>query len=78
TINTLVSCGTCEFCRSGRENLCQERQIISMPPREGSFAERISMPLSNLLTVPDGVPLWQATLAEPMACGWHEVRLSLK
>ena len=78
TINPLVSCGTCEFCRSDRENLCQERQIISMPPREGSFAERISMPLSNLVTVPDGVPLWQAALAEPMACGWHAVRLSLK
>ena len=33
TINPLMACGTCEFCESGRENLCQQRQIISMPPR---------------------------------------------
>ena len=77
TINPLVACGTCEFCESGRENLCQQRQIISMPPREGSFAERVSMPLSNLVTVPESVPLWQAALTEPMACGWHAVRLAL-
>ena len=77
TINPLMACGTCEFCESGRENLCQQRQIISMPPREGSFAERISMPLSNLVTVPEEVPLWQAALTEPMACGWHAVRLAL-
>ena len=77
TLNPLVACGTCEFCESGRENLCQQRQIISMPPREGSFAERVSMPLSNLVTVPESVPLWQAALTEPMACGWHAVRLAL-
>ena len=76
TINPLVSCGVCRLCKSGRDNLCLSRQIISMPPREGSFAERISMPTSNLVTVPDGVPLWQSALTEPMACGWHAVRLA--
>ena len=33
TINPLVTCGVCPACRSGRENLCPTRQIISMPPR---------------------------------------------
>ena len=78
TINPLVSCGTCEACVEGRDNLCPSRQIISMPPREGSFAERLAMPTSNLVTVPDAVPLWHAALTEPMACGWHAVKLALR
>ncbi|MDU8911592.1 zinc-dependent alcohol dehydrogenase [Aestuariicoccus sp. MJ-SS9] len=77
TINPLVTCGTCPACVAGRDNLCSTRQIISMPPREGAFAEWVAMPERNLVTVPDGVPLAKAALAEPIACGWHTVRLSL-
>ena len=52
TVNPLVSCGACRFCLSGRDNLCMERQIISMPPREGGFAEKLVMPEQNLISVP--------------------------
>lgn len=76
TVNPLVTCGECEDCRAGRENLCAQRQIISMPPREGAFAEMIVMPPRNLVTIPDGVPTEKAALAEPIACGWHAVRLA--
>ncbi|MGB3314363.1 MAG: alcohol dehydrogenase catalytic domain-containing protein, partial [Albidovulum sp.] len=31
TVNPLVTCGSCAACRSGRDNLCVSRQIISMP-----------------------------------------------
>jgi threonine dehydrogenase-like Zn-dependent dehydrogenase len=75
TINPLVTCGVCRFCVSGHDNLCQSRQIISMPPREGGFAEWLAMPEANLITVPDHVPLNKAALTEPLACGWHAVRL---
>ena len=76
TVNPLVTCGTCEDCRAGRENLCAKRQIISMPPREGAFAERLAMPSGNLVAIPDGIPTEKAALAEPIACGWHAVRLA--
>jgi L-iditol 2-dehydrogenase len=75
TINPLVTCGTCRACTSGRDNLCAERMIISMPPREGAFAEMVVMRDENLVLVPDEVPLRKAALAEPLACGWHAVRL---
>ncbi|WP_375230408.1 alcohol dehydrogenase catalytic domain-containing protein [Roseobacter sp. S98] len=75
TINPLVACGTCEFCQTGRENLCPNRQIISMPPREGAFAGYVAMPERNLISVPEGTDLRHAALAEPIACGWHAVRL---
>lgn len=77
TINPLVTCGTCPACQSGRENLCPSRQIISMPPREGAFAQWVTMPERNLVTVPEQVSLGQAALAEPIAVSWHAVRLGL-
>ncbi|WP_179379689.1 zinc-dependent alcohol dehydrogenase [Jannaschia marina] len=77
TINPLVTCGTCPACAAGRENLCPERQIISMPPRAGAFAQYVAIPEINLVTVPDAVPLAKAALAEPLAVGWHAVRLGL-
>ena len=75
TVNPLVTCGKCEACKAGRDNLCPDRQIISMQPREGAFAELLAMPTQNLVKVPDGVSLDKAALAEPIACGWHAVRL---
>lgn len=78
TINPLVTCGICLACTRGRENLCPERQIISMQPRQGAFAQYISMPFTNLVTVPDDVSLAHAALAEPLAVSWHAVRLALE
>lgn len=77
TVNPLVTCGTCAACVSGRDNLCADRQIISMPPREGAFAQYIAMPEQNLVTVPEGVPIGKAALAEPLAVSWHAARLAL-
>lgn len=78
TVNPLATCGTCPACRSGRENLCPDRQIISMPPREGAFAEWLTIPEDNLIAVPDGISLEKAALAEPLAVSWHAVKLGLK
>lgn len=78
TLNPLVACGTCRACRAGRDNLCPDRMIISMPPREGAFADLVALRDENLVTVPDHVPLYKAALAEPLACGWHAVRLGAK
>ncbi|CTQ32685.1 zinc-dependent alcohol dehydrogenase [Jannaschia rubra] len=76
TINPLVACGTCAACAAGRDNLCGARQIISMPPRQGAFAEWVAMPDANLIAVPGDVTLTRAALTEPLACGWHAVRLA--
>ena len=77
TVNPLVTCGSCEACNTGRENLCPMRQIISMMPREGAFAQLITMPESNLVEVPSDVPMAKASLAEPIAVSWHASRLAL-
>ncbi|MBJ3761952.1 alcohol dehydrogenase catalytic domain-containing protein [Maribius pontilimi] len=77
TVNPLNACGQCPACLAGRDNLCPKRQIISMPPREGGFAEYITLPPVNAIAIPDAMHTDQAALAEPIACGWHAVRLAL-
>ncbi|MEL6564100.1 MAG: alcohol dehydrogenase catalytic domain-containing protein [Pseudomonadota bacterium] len=77
TINPLVSNPTSTASRAGRENLCPERMIISMPPREGAFAQYVVMRDENLIEVPDHVALDKAALAEPLSVSWHSARLGL-
>ncbi len=77
TINPLVTCSQCRACLAGRDNLCETRQILSMPPRAGAFAQFVAVPTPNLVIVPPSFPLSQAALAEPIAVGWHAVRLGL-
>lgn len=77
TLNPLVGCGTCPACLRGAENVCPDRQIISMPPREGAFAQYVTIPEKNMVEVPDNVPLSKAALVEPLAVSWHTVRMSL-
>lgn len=76
TVNPLVTCMKCRACRSGHENICAQREIISMPPREGAFAEFLKIPARNLIDVPDHVDSDKAALTEPIACGWHAIRLA--
>ncbi|MEM1301790.1 MAG: alcohol dehydrogenase catalytic domain-containing protein [Pseudomonadota bacterium] len=78
TIKPLVTNPDSAMSRAGRENLCPDRQIISMQPREGAFAQYVAMPDRNLVTVPDDVPLAKAALAEPLAVSWHAARLALR
>ena len=78
TVNPVVSCLECPACLAGRENLCPTRQIISMQPREGAFAQYVAVPGRNLVEVPDHVPSTKAALAEPLAVSWHSVRLALE
>lgn len=77
-VNPLVTCGDCDYCREGHTNLCPSREIISMPPREGAFAGLLCMPRQNLHKIPAGFPAEKAALTEPVACGWHAIKLAEK
>lgn len=78
TVNPLVGCKKCVACKQGRENLCPQRQLLSLPPCQGGFGEYIVIAEQNLIEVPDNIPLEIASLCEPLACGWHAVRLAEK
>jgi L-iditol 2-dehydrogenase len=60
-------CGRCEYCRTGRPNLCARRRSIgSFEP--GGFAQRVLVPSTNLHALPDGLGFPEAALVEPLAC----------
>jgi threonine dehydrogenase-like Zn-dependent dehydrogenase len=67
TVYPLVACGTCERCRAGEDNLCAAWRLLGMH-RPGAFAERIAVPRSMLVPLPDGIDARRAVLAEPLAC----------
>lgn len=78
TLNPLVTCGECAACTSGRSHLCGQRQILSMPPRPGAFAEYVTIPERNTLPIPDDMPFAVAALSEPLAVSWHAVRIGVE
>ncbi len=78
TINPLVVDPACPYAREGRWHLSPTRQIISMPPRQGAFADLVRIPERNLVPVPDSLAIEHAALAEPVAVSWHAVRLGVE
>jgi threonine dehydrogenase-like Zn-dependent dehydrogenase len=78
TINPLVVDPACSYAIEGRWHLSPTRQIISMPPRPGAFAEYVRIPERNVLPVPDGMAITHAALAEPVAVSWHAVRIGME
>jgi 2-desacetyl-2-hydroxyethyl bacteriochlorophyllide A dehydrogenase len=78
TVNPLVVDPACPYAREGRWHLSPTRQIISMPPRPGAFAELLRIPERNLVAIPETMPIEQAALAEPVAVAWHAVRIGME
>jgi threonine dehydrogenase-like Zn-dependent dehydrogenase len=72
-INPLVSCGECEYCAAGRDNLCEKRQVVGAH-RPGGMAGSVNVPLRNCTPLPDGVDMTTASLVEPLACSLRAVR----
>lgn len=66
-VNPLISCGTCDRCRKGLENLCDTRSIIGIH-RRGAFAEYVTAPASAVHVIPDALDPYLASLTEPLAC----------
>jgi len=75
--NPLIACGVCDFCQTGRSNLCAAREMIGMR-LPGAFAERIALPARNLIPVPDGMDPAKAALTEPCATAWHALVLAVR
>jgi threonine dehydrogenase-like Zn-dependent dehydrogenase len=78
TINPLVVDPSCPYAVEGRWHLSPTRQIISMPPRPGAFAQLVRIPNENAIDIPDDLPIEEAALAEPIAVAWHAVRLGME
>ncbi len=75
TANPLVTCGTCDYCVQGRNNLCSRRTMVGMT-RPGAFAEYMAIPVASLIDIPQDMHACAAALAEPAATAWHAIHLA--
>lgn len=62
-----VVCHQCEQCLNGRSTHCENRTVLGIINRDGTFAEFTQLPITNLHRVPDSVPDEMAVFTEPLA-----------
>lgn len=68
------SCGTCEWCSSGQENLCSDSEA-TVVGRHGGFATHVVAEANFVFPIPDGL---DAAQAAPLLCGGVTVYAPMK
>lgn len=72
-VPAVLPCGSCEYCRSGRENICPHLQ---MPGNhiDGGFAEYVRVPARDLVPLPADLDLARsAVIADALTTPYHAV-----
>lgn len=75
-IEPAITCGHCEFCRSGRHNNCVSSIFMGTPQRPGLFREYAVVPARNTVAIPPEMSFTQATVIEPLAVILHVLELT--
>ena len=68
------TCGECEFCRAGDENLCVKQQITGVTV-DGGYAEYVKAPASHAVKIPDNLSSIEAA---PLFCAGVTVHRALR
>jgi propanol-preferring alcohol dehydrogenase len=70
------TCGVCEYCTTGRENLCEKARFTGWDA-EGGYAEAMVVPASHAFPIPESM---NAMAAAPLLCagviGYRSLKLS--
>jgi L-iditol 2-dehydrogenase len=80
TFDSTVYCGECRFCRKGKVNLCDNRQVLGVScadyRRHGAFAEYVSVPRRIVYPLPDSLLFEHAAMIEATSIAVHAVGLA--
>jgi threonine dehydrogenase-like Zn-dependent dehydrogenase len=75
--NSVLYCGECPYCRSGRFNLCRKGRTFGVScddyRQEGAMCEYIAVPERIAYRIPASVSFEQAALIEPASIALHAV-----
>src|SRR5512145_765903 len=70
-----LTCGSCRFCRSGRETLCTAFRGFVGQASDGGYAEYMALPARNVTPIPAGVSDVDAAIAsDAIATPYHACR----
>lgn len=71
-----ITCGRCEFCLTGRPNVCERIRFLSTPGEPGFFREIVNLPAANVLPLPRSLSAAEATLYEPLAVALNAMKFA--
>lgn len=72
-INSNLSCGRCEYCLAGKDNMCRSWQLLGETVR-GTYAETVLIPARNLYPLPEGFDERAAAAAALVFhTAWHSL-----
>jgi 6-hydroxycyclohex-1-ene-1-carbonyl-CoA dehydrogenase len=57
----VFTCGECEMCRTGRENVCFHMRMLGNH-MNGAYAEYVVAPAKDTIPLPDSIPLAEASV----------------
>lgn len=66
-----ITCGQCEFCKTGRYNLCPDVQFFATPPVQGCYANYVAFPENMCFKLPAHISNKEGALVEPLSVGMH-------
>ena len=66
-----ATCGQCEFCKSGKYNLCPDVEFLATPPYHGCLENYIAFPANMCFKLPSNITSKEGALVEPLAVGMH-------
>jgi L-iditol 2-dehydrogenase len=69
-------CGRCEWCETGRPNLCPKVVFCSTPPNDGLMAEFAVMAAYQCVPIPDDLSFDEAAMLEPLQVSIHAMNLA--
>ena len=72
-VRPLAPCGHCPACQAGHSHICYNLQFLGIDT-PGAFQGSWTVPAYTLHRLPDGLPMDQAALIEPLAVACHDVR----
>jgi len=77
----ILSCGSCYYCRQGFDQLCigsagESVQVSNFgtQAREGAFAQRVAVPLSNIIKLPQDFDMELTGIIEPAAVAYSNTK----
>ena len=62
-----AACHACEPCLEGRPTHCENRTVLGIKDRHGTFSQYLSLPVENIHPIPDHVSTEEAVFVEPLA-----------
>ena len=73
SVDPNISCGTCQFCRGGKVNLCENLRALGVDI-DGGFAEYCIVPSGQCYSIRNDIPPESAALAEPLSCALYGIQ----